>query len=188
LGNVKSYPGDGFDYICLNGVWEGCDPVKAAELIAAGRAVRDPSPDHAAAVGPGKVSVIFPPPQPESRFRAYPDLATGMAGHLRFLAKGRYVAAWPFVLAGDPAGFAHALHDRGYYTASAVSYAAGMMRAFMQFMGTSAYELALDGVNETRDAETVPELPTAADEPTVIAHVDPSLYSLDVDPDEITKS
>ena len=33
------------------------------------------------------------------------------------------------------------------------------------------------------DVPTLPELPTCADEPTVIVHVSPDMYRLDEDPD-----
>lgn len=190
FSNAKHVTGDGFDYMCLNGVWEGVTAVTAANLIAAGRAIYDPSPDHAKAVGPGKVSVIFPAPQPESRFRAYPDLTAGMLGHLRLL-HDHFPAAWGGVMQGDPMRTALALGAHGYFTASATVYGAGMLGHFQRFMATSAYELALDDVQAVRDAETQPEglpdppsEPTAADEPTTIVHVDPSVYLGNEPPDE----
>lgn len=179
IGNAKHFAGDGFNYMCLNGVWEGVDPVTAGNLIAAGRAIRDPSPDHAKAVGVGRVSVIFPPPQPESRFRAFPDLATGMAQHLKLLHM-RFAAAWPWILGGNSKGTAQALKTHGYFTADAGVYGAGMQGHFAAFMKTSAYDLALESVQETMEAETQPELdappsePNAASQPTI--HVDPSSF------------
>ena len=111
IGNAKWTRGCGTDFMCLNGVSEGVDFGTAAALVASGRAIRDPSPDHAHAVGPGKVSVIFPPPQLESRFRGFPDLAAGMVSHLRLLHE-RFAKVWPLVLAGDARGAAPMLGTR----------------------------------------------------------------------------
>lgn len=175
IGNAKYTPGCGFDFICLNGVWEGVPPVTAGNLIAAGRAISDPSPDHATAVGPGKVSVIFPPPQPESRFRAFPDLATGMMAHLKLL-HDRFAAAWPHILAGEANAAGHMLGTLRYFTANADVYGAGMQRFYDAFMLTSAYELAM--------AETEPVDITTDEEETgsgPILH--PLTYDVDAEPD-----
>lgn len=176
IGNIKHVKGDGYDYHCLNGVWEGVAPVTAGNLIAAGRAVADPSPDHAKAVGKDKVSVIFPPPQPESRFRAFKSLDDGMADHLKTLAR-RFAPAWMWVIAGDYRQFAIALKHRGYYTASADAYSAGMRRPYEEAMASAAW----DDVRETMEAETLPEVPAVpssrpspASYPTI--HVDPGWY------------
>lgn len=164
IGNAKWSRGCGYDYMCLNGVWEGVIPSVGAALVASGRAIRDPSPDHAKAVGPGKVSIIFPPPQVESRFRAFPDLSTGMVAHLKLLHE-RFAKAWPGVLGGDAVGTAHLLGALHYFTASADVYGGGMKRFAENFMRTSAYELAVDEVSELRGAETLPELHSDDDTP-----------------------
>lgn len=155
VSNAKHFAGDGFDYMCLTGVWEGVSPVTASNLIAAGRAVPDPSLDHAHAVGVGKVSVIFPPPQPESRFRAFPDLASGMAAHLKLLRE-RFPTAWAQVLAGNPRGTAYELGAHGYFTASAIVYGNGMAARFDPFMATSAYELAAEELAAICNDDTLP--------------------------------
>lgn len=160
IGNAKWTRGCGFDFMCLNGVWEGVAPAVAAALVASGRAIRDPSPDHAKAVGPGKVSVIFPPPQPESRFRAFPDLASGMVSHLKLLHE-RFARVWPAVLAGDARGAAHLLGTLRYFTANADVYGNGMQRHYDAFMQTTAYEDALAEITAIRNADTLPELPAA---------------------------
>lgn len=59
-------------------------------------------------------------------FRAFPDLGTAANAYL-IAMRGRFGAAWPFALAGDTAGFAHALKEQGYYTADEGQYAAGLV-------------------------------------------------------------
>ncbi len=133
IGNVKHSASDGLDFVALKGVWEGVTPQQAEQLIASGQATEDPSPDHAAAVGPGRVSVIFQPPHPATLFRAYPDLASGVLGHLQFL-KTRFGIAWPALVAGNPDDFARRLKVGGYYTASADAYSRGVVMNFNQYM------------------------------------------------------
>jgi hypothetical protein len=148
IGNVKKVPGDGFDYHCLRGVWEGVSPAEAQRLIANGEAVADPSANHAKAVGAGRVSVIFNPPHPQTRFRYYPSLDIAMQHHLELLAKKRYASCWPAVLAGDVDGFARTLKAKGYFTADAGAYAAGMRTPFAKLVATTTYEELIATMNE----------------------------------------
>jgi hypothetical protein len=172
--------------MCLRGVWEGVTREQADKLIAGGQATADPSADHAKAVGPGKVSVLFQPPHPATRFRSYPDLPTAMVSHLAFLAK-RFASAWPAVLAGDVDKFAAALHARGYFTASPLAYAGNMRRPYLEAMVSSAWNDAIDALRQEA-ISTVPEVDNPASEPTI--HVDPSAYLrpdewLKKDPDDV---
>jgi hypothetical protein len=178
VGNVKHVRGDSFDYHCLSGVWEGVTEPTAAALVASGQATRDPSGDHARAVGPGKVSVLFQPPHPATWFRAFPSLDVAMQEHLKLLAH-RFAPAWPWVIAGDYRAFATALRARGYFTASADAYANGMRRAYEDAMSSSAWNDTADAL--AQDAvPTMPELPASPSEPTIVVdptvHVDPSSY------------
>ena len=154
LGNVKHVDGDGFDYHCLKGVWEGLSQAQAARVIASGEAVSDPSADHQKAVGTNRRSVVFNPPHPATRFRCYPDLDTAMRSHLTLLAKKRYAAAWPAVLKGDYRGFAMSLKQRGYFTASAESYAAGMKRPYEEARASGAFAFEMGGNAEPIGAAT----------------------------------
>jgi hypothetical protein len=169
IGNVKWTPGCGYDFHCLRGVWEGASPAEAARLIARGEAHADPNPGHAVAVDPqkktGRVSIVFEPPHPATRFRSYPSLAAAMEAHLLLLAK-RFAVAWPAVLAGDVDRFASALHSRGYFTASPLAYAAGMRRPFAEAMASSAWDDATEAVSQDTIV-TVPAMPEDAD----IVHV-----------------
>jgi hypothetical protein len=152
LGNVKHVAGDGHDYHALSGVWEGRTPIDAAKLVAAGRARMDPSPDHARAVGPGKVSVLLEASDPGAWFRSFQTLADGMADYVALLRR-RFGSAWSFVEMGDPVAFARALGRRGYYTASPDAYVAAMNAHFAPWMAADAFEAHL--------AETLPELPAS---------------------------
>jgi hypothetical protein len=178
IGNVKSHPAH--DYMCLSGVWEGVTPAVAAQLIASGRAVADPSPNHATAVGEGKVSVIFPPPQPESRFRAFTSLDEAMVEHLGLLSR-RFARCWPSVVAGDVHGFAHALKAGpdgrentwdDYFTADAVAYERGMQPAFKAAMQSNVWDDIIEEIAAEQSADTVPELPAAEVGPIVHPVVD----------------
>jgi len=140
VGNVKHTTGDGFDFHVLSGVWEGVSPEEADRLIASGKATADPSTDHAAAVGPGKVSVILT--GAGRSFRAFKSLDDGMREQVKILAK-RFSRAWPPLLAGDVDGFAQALKSMGYFTASAGAYANGMRPSFNRAMQSDSYSLAL---------------------------------------------
>lgn len=158
IGNVKHVKGDGFNYHMLRGVWEGVSKVTADNLIASGHAVRDDNANHAKSVGPTKVSVIFQPPHPATWFRAFDSLDHAMEHHLQLLSK-RFAGAWPAVLAGDFAGFAHALHSQRYFTADPSVYAAGMRGPFERLVASSTYEemIATRGVAPEAGAVEVPE-------------------------------
>lgn len=158
IGNTKEVPNDGIDYHALNGVWEGASEAEAERLIAAGQATRDPSPEHAHAVGPGKVSVIFAPSHPASWFSDFPSLDAAMEHHLVFLAR-RFAPAWPAVLGGDYVKFAHVLGARGYFTANPDVYAGGMHSHFDAFMKSTAYE---DLIAELATAEPAIDLTAPA--------------------------
>jgi hypothetical protein len=151
IGNVKAVEGQ--DYCELSGVWEGVTPAEARTLIASGQATADPSPNHAKAVAP-RVSVLFQPPHPATRFRAFSSLDEAMRHHLVLLAQKRYRHAWPAVLAGDVVAFARSLKAHGYFTASAEAYAAGMKPAYAAFCKSGAF---------AQEAPTLRQFPDAAD-------------------------
>lgn len=133
IGNVKHVDRDGFDYYCLRGIWEGVPLAQAQRLVATGEASLDPVLSHNTAVGAGKVSVVFNPPHPQTRFRSYASLVDGMEEHLLFLQK-RYATAWTYLLLGDYINVAYALKARGYFTADPSIYAAGMKPAYERAM------------------------------------------------------
>lgn len=206
VGNCKKVIGDGHDFHELRGVWEGVSPAEAERLIASGSAARDNSADHAKAVGKGRVSVLFQPPHPATRFRAFPDLTSAMQDHLKLLAR-RFAVAWPAVVLGDIHMFAILLRSKGYFTASAEAYEAGMRRPFNDAMVSTAYDDAMADYLDALDAPTISEFPVAVDETplpllntpimgTVYPRplpesvtgsggiIHPLMYPLDVDPDD----
>lgn len=173
IGNVKHVDGDGHDWIELRGVWEGVSLTTARELVARGLAVMDHDPGHAKAVGPGRVSVIFQPPHPATRFRAYASLDEAMASHLTFL-KRRYARAWVEVERGDPVAFAKRLKEGAdgkedtrddYYTASSESYARGMRPYFVAFLGTRFYDEEERSLLAKMDADTEKTIVESRPEP-----------------------
>lgn len=166
IGNVKSRPGDGYDWHALNGVWEGVSPAEAERLIGTGEARPDPSADHAKAVGVGRVSVLFNPPHPQTRFRAFKVLDEAMEDHLKLIAR-RFAVAWPSVLMGDVQGFAKALKSKGYFTADPMAYANGMRPAFNAFTTSNVYD---DVVTEMNDTDPPPPPETTPE--VVIVHPD----------------
>ena len=64
----------------------------------------------------GGVNVNFSPPDPQCRFLAFGSLGEGTCYYLTQL-RGRWRSAWPALIAGDAAGYAHALKLARYYTA-----------------------------------------------------------------------
>lgn len=158
IGNVKAVPGQ--PYQCLVGTWEGVTREAARVLIMRGQATEDTNPAHRRAVGPGRVAVVFQPPHPATRFRAFGDLSEAMRDHLQLLARRRYRTAWPHVLAGNVDAFARELHARGYYTATPAAYAAGMRPHARAFLASGAF---------ASEAPTMPSLPEApASRPALI--------------------
>ena len=87
----------------------------------------------------GKV-VWFNPPDPGCCFRAYETLREGAVDYLDTIAR-RYKAAWPAVLNGDPAGFAHELKRLNYYTANENAYRNSVVSLFCEFLPTITHEM-----------------------------------------------
>ena len=77
----------------------------------------------------GLVDVWFYPKHPGCRFRAFTDATTGAADYVKMVAT-RFVRAWPFVDAGDPRGFVHALKMQGYFTADETQYTNGLVGCY----------------------------------------------------------
>lgn len=117
LGNIKAhdYPNQIIDYMALNNVWEIINGKK----------------------------VMIPASNPGSWFRSFPDLQSGVSFYIQFLKNNRYRSAWPAVLSGDVAQFAHQLKINGYYTAPEKDYVNGMNRFFTPFLNSTDYEQAL---------------------------------------------
>lgn len=166
LGNKKRVAGDGHDYTQF-----ACGeelPLAYAQRAAAS------DPDHIKIVGQYQASgqdmasVRFLPPHSATSFVAFPDLDAGTVDYLVGL-RGRFRAAWPYVVAGDAAGFCHALRLQRYYTADEGQYTAGVMRWVHQLDGMIPQDmtpeeiakghLAAVALDTPADRETQPELP-----------------------------
>ena len=141
LGNVKGRPGgsDGrsWQFFACNEILAP----SAANAIVARAGDREPrrSEDDPAAFGRpefdkvsksavttsttanGQVVLWAFPPHPVCCFRAFRTLEDGAKDYLEILKK-QFGSSWPFVIAGDTAGFSHALKLKGYYTADESHY------------------------------------------------------------------
>lgn len=74
------------------------------------------------------------PWHPQTRFRAYANRFDGAYQYVELIATGRYQAAWARLLAGDPAGFVHALKLAGYFTADESLYLAGVLGLYKEML------------------------------------------------------
>jgi hypothetical protein len=85
----------------------------------------------------------FDPPHPQTNFRAFMNLDTGVLDYLRFLSgRVRYAGPWAAATKGDPAAFVHALKLSGYFTASEGPYLKGVVSLFNEYMRLLAQPLA----------------------------------------------
>jgi hypothetical protein len=137
LGNVKSGANDPHMY--LRNVWE-CDSQAGAEaqVAKANGLARIATAAEIKAHGwkcPGvAVTVVFDPPHPQCRFRAYASLQDGakrwLEHHQRIArSNAGYVTA---LNAGDIGSVAHALKQARYFTAGEADYARLMTRTRAQ--------------------------------------------------------
>ena len=125
FGNAKSVDGDGHDY-----QYFACDEILS--IATANKYLANAAPGTVV-VRPdataGLVDVWFYPKHPGCRFRAFTDATTGAADYVKMVAT-RFVRAWPFVDAGDPRGFVHALKMQGYFTADETQYTNGLVGCY----------------------------------------------------------
>lgn len=84
--------------------------------------------------------VWFYPNNPACCFRSFETLAEGAHDYLDLLSH-RFHAAWPAMLDGDPAGFAHVLKEERYYTASEEAYTRTLTSVFESLRKSPDYEL-----------------------------------------------
>lgn len=125
LGNKKHVPGDGHNYTQF-----ACGEELPAGTVTAGPTVQIVA-TYTKKDGVTYDSVRFLPPHPACNFVAFDSLDDGATDYLLGL-RGRFRNAWPSVLAGDVAGFCHALKVAGYYTADEALYTAGVERCYRQ--------------------------------------------------------
>jgi flagellar protein FlgJ len=77
-------------------------------------------------------------------FRAYATLDEGAEDYVRLMTQ-RFSGALPYAATGDLNGFAHALKQAGYYTASETDYAAALRGASAPVATAQAPPLIRDG-------------------------------------------
>lgn len=75
---------------------------------------------------------------PGSRFVAYANHFDGAYSYVDFVSGGRYATAWQLLLAGDAAGYVHALKLRGYFTADEAEYRKGVVGIQREYLGRLA--------------------------------------------------
>ena len=201
LGNVKWSKGCGLDYVSLRGVWEGfkigdedgdgdIDDVDRVMLVErlkrTGLWAPDPSPDHAKAVGPGKVSMLATSAHQATWFRAYPSLLIGMDAFVAMKRdpSSRYAKAWFYAEAGDPKGYAYELGRKGYYTASPDVYAAAMVKKFGAWMASEAFGEARSEAQTQPDEALTPYVDYRPElEPQTVHALPDTVIDLTRDPD-----
>jgi len=135
LGNVKANSPN-IPHMYLRNVWECLSQSGADARLAGGRGlVRIATPEEIRKRGwrcaAGAVVVVFNPPHPASRFRAYRSLQEGAQrwiGHHQRIAKANpnYINA---LSTGNTSAVAKALKAARYYTASESDYARAMATA-----------------------------------------------------------
>lgn len=134
LGNVKAQTTGAYDHCFF-----ACNELLKTS-VAHKMAADDPV--HAKVTADrsdGNSWIWFYPKHPYSCFRAHRTLNEGVLSHILLMNK-RFTKAWPFIAAGDPTGFCHALKQQNYYTADESSYTKGVVRVF------SGYRAALSDV------------------------------------------
>jgi hypothetical protein len=131
LGNVKA--GANEPHMYLRGVWEVSAPAAGQNAVAGAGGLAHIATDaeikqHGWSHPSGTSVVVFQPPHPQCRFRAYVSLADGAQRWMRHhqsiaLRNPTYLAS---LNAADIAAVAHALKQAGYYTAGEGDYARAM--------------------------------------------------------------
>jgi hypothetical protein len=134
VGNVKSRDGDGYDHCFF----------KCNEILPAAQADRlcAKDPDRAKVTtrrADGSCVVWFYPKHSWCRFRAFRTLEDGVYDHLKLIVN-RFYEAWPYVVSGDPEGYARALKKMRYYTADESSYVR-VLRAVFRRIESAKVEL-----------------------------------------------
>jgi hypothetical protein len=138
LGNLKQ-PDAKQPHTYLRNVWEVLPAARAASAVvaargSAARATVDQRRARGWTAPPGHEVVVFQPPHPATRFKAFTsldDAARAFVSTHRRLAErdGDYLAN---LRAGDAVAVAHALKSVGYYTGSETAYARRMKEARAQ--------------------------------------------------------
>ena len=118
----------------------------------------------------GKVE-WFDPPHPQTNFRAFYDLETGVLDYLRFLSgRARYARAWAAAAAGDPVAFVEALKAAGYFTADVGPYLRAVVSLFNEYL-RQLREPSRDTEPPTDDVSEAQAIMVIAPDPDRLLHV-----------------
>ncbi len=120
VGNITHVDGDGFDY------WEGKD----WHYIKAPGSLKEQKQYYVA------------------KFRAYPDLKSGVKDYLSFLK--RRTGVRNKILEADPIGFSKELKKSKYYTAHEEDYTRGIVSKVKEYNKNNSYEQALSMPTENQ--------------------------------------
>jgi len=132
FGNVKcsaTYPGN-YCCILLNEVLNG----RVVWFDPTGELTANPS-KGGKLMGP---PMAVPDGHPQTRMRAFATADEGALAYVRFVAGGRYAAAWELLLKGDANGYVHALKMAGYFTADEATYARTTLSLQREFIAKLA--------------------------------------------------
>ena len=106
---------------------------------------------------------------PDNKFRAFEDLDSSVASHVRFLLAPRYRQAVFLAMAGQPDNYAKALRVAGYYTGDADVYARNVRQLAREYDQTLPADAPAPArpVNEPKAAEALaveppPQTPVVA--------------------------
>ncbi|HEY5268022.1 MAG TPA: glucosaminidase domain-containing protein [Candidatus Saccharimonadales bacterium] len=80
-----------------------------------------------------------------AKFRAYPNLETGVKDYFKLLNNKRYAGAFQHIIHPDPTAFSKALKAGGYYGADEKTYTAGIQAQFNKVNKSNGYEVAMSG-------------------------------------------
>jgi hypothetical protein len=75
-----------------------------------------------------------PDGHPQTRMRAYANASDGVDSYVDFVANGRYIEAWKYLLRGDALAYVHALKQHGYFTADEAVYARGVVSLQREYL------------------------------------------------------
>jgi hypothetical protein len=160
FGNVKAsdkYEGF-YTAIVLNEVIGG----KVVWFAPSGRLTGNPAKGGVHARDLADEGRKIPPGHPQTRMRAFTSAADGALDYVRFVAGGRYAAAWGLLLQGDAPGYVSALKKAGYFTADEATYAKGVISLQREFIGKLAAlptpEAAIPPPEEVREWLTPQDL------------------------------
>lgn len=94
----------------------------------------------------------------QMKFRAYPDLKSGVKDYLTNLKHRAKGNVWQTILSGDPAAFAKALKDSRYYEADEKDYRAGLINHVKSYYKNKSYENAIAGNFKTVSPSQAPRV------------------------------